>query len=439
MLHNRYMQLTIHSFKEKLAKQNTAIVAIYAALVAFCTYSCMYAFRKPFTAATFDGLSIWGLKYKDILIIAQLIGYTLSKFAGIKIVAEMKSRSRGLSILLLIAIATIALLLFAITPAPFNIVFMFMNGIPLGMIWGIAFSYLEGRKATEFMGSIMAVSFIFSSGFVKSVGKWLLKDMHVPEMWMPIATGFIFLIPIIFFVFLLEQTPGPTTEDIEQRSERKPMTSAERKDYISDYLPGIVVLVVAYVMLTIIRDFRDNFAADIWKELGYNDASVFTSTEIPVSLAILACMSLLIVIKDNLRALQINHLMVAAGFLIAGFSTYLFSIKAIGAYWWMVCNGLGLYLGYVPFNVVFFERKIAAIRKPANVGFLMYIADSFGYLGSIGILLLKNFGVEEMSYSGFFIQSLYIVSAVGFIFMMLSLIYFNRKISAIHSKPENRN
>ncbi|MBP7390119.1 MAG: hypothetical protein KA841_06925, partial [Chitinophagales bacterium] len=131
--------------------------------------------------------------------------------------------------------------------------------------------------------------------------------------------------------------------------------------------------------------------------------------------------------------------MVAAGFLIAGFSTYLFSIKAIDAYWWMVCNGLGLYLGYVPFNVVFFERKIAAIRKPANVGFLMYIADSFGYLGSIGILLLKNFGVEEMSYSGFFIQSLYIVSAVGFIFMMLSLIYFNRKISAIHSKPENRN
>lgn len=79
MLHNRYMQLTIHSFKEKLAKQNTALVAIYAALVAFCTYSCMYAFRKPFTAATFDELYIWGLKYKDILIIAQLIGYTLSQ------------------------------------------------------------------------------------------------------------------------------------------------------------------------------------------------------------------------------------------------------------------------------------------------------------------------------------------------------------------------
>lgn len=169
----------------------------------------------------------------------------LSKFAGIKNSGRDEEPEQRVSILLLIAIATIALLLFAVTPAPYNIVFMFMNGIPLGMIWGIAFSYLEGRKATEFMGSIMAVSFIFSSGFVKSVGKWLLKDMHVPEMWMPIATGLIFLIPIIFFVFLLEQTPDPTTEDVEQRTERKPMTSAERKDYISDYLPGIVVLVVA--------------------------------------------------------------------------------------------------------------------------------------------------------------------------------------------------
>lgn len=429
------MQLTIPYFKQKLAAQNTAVVAVYAALVAFCTYSCMYAFRKPFTAATFDGLYVWGLKFKDILIIAQLMGYTLSKFAGIKIVAEMKSRSRGFSILLLIAIATVALFLFGITPAPYNMVFMFMNGIPLGMIWGIAFSYLEGRKATEFMGSIMAVSFIFSSGFVKSVGKWLLKDMQVPEMWMPIATGLLFLIPILFFVFLLEQTPDPTADDIEHRTERKPMTAEERKSYIRDYLPGIIVLVVAYVMLTIIRDFRDNFAADIWKELGYNDASVFTSTEIPVSLAILACMSLLIVIKDNLKALQVNHLMVASGFLITGFSTYLFSVQAIDAYWWMVCNGLGLYLGYVPFNVVFFERKIAAIRKPANVGFLMYVADSFGYLGSIGILLFKNFGISEISYSSFFIQSLYLVSAIGFVFMLLSLIYFNRKISAIHSNP----
>lgn len=422
------MNLINKDFQLKIAKAHPVVVSLFAALVAFCTYSCMYAFRKPFTSATFDNLFVWGLKYKDVLIITQLIGYTLSKFLGIKVIAEMKSKNRGWNILKLIGFAGVSLFLFAVTPAPYNIIFLFLNGIPLGMVWGIVFSFLEGRKTTEFMGSIMAVSFIFSSGFVKSVGKWLLNTWAVSEWWMPLLTGLIFLVPMVIFVFLLEHIPDPTAEDIAHRSERKPMSAAERKDFIKSYLPGIVALVIAYVSLTIIRDFRDNFAADIWKELGYNDASIFTKTEIPVSLIILLSMSLLILIKNNLRALQVNHLIVCFGFILAGGSTFLFTHQYLSAFWWMVLNGTGLYLGYVPFNVVFFERKIAAIRRPANVGFLMYIADSFGYLGSIGILLFKNFSGNTLSYSNFFIDAIYLVSGVGVVFMLYSMVYFNRKI-----------
>lgn len=392
----------------------------------------MYAFRKPYTAATFDAVFVWGLKYKDVLIIAQLIGYTLSKFLGIKIIAEMKRKNRGWNILKLIAFAALSLFCFAVTPSPYNIIFLFLNGIPLGMVWGIVFSFLEGRKTTEFMGSVMAVSFIFSSGFVKSVGKWLLKTQGVSEYWMPLATGLIFLLPMVLFVFMLEQIPDPTEKDIEHRSERNPMSAAERKDFITTYLPGIVALVIAYVMLTIMRDFRDNFAADIWKELGYNDASIFTETEIPVALVILLSMSLLIFIKNNLLALQANYAIIVFGFSIAGLSTLLFTHHFISAFLWMVLNGSGLYLGYVPFGVVLFERKIAAIRKPANVGFLVYVADSFGYLGSLCVLLFKNFSGNKLSYSNFFINAIYIVSVAGIIFMFFSLLYFNRKIKSSH-------
>ena len=189
----------------------------------------MYAFRKPFTAAGFDSLTVAGIKYKDALIIAQLLGYTLSKFAGIKIIGELKNRHRGRNILLLIAIATVSLLLFAIVPAPYNIVLLVINGIPLGLVWGIVFSFLEGRRATEFMGSVMAVSFIFSSGFVKSVGKWLMLEQGISQWWMPLATGAVFIVPMLLFVYLLEQVPPPTAEDISQRSERKPMNSTERR------------------------------------------------------------------------------------------------------------------------------------------------------------------------------------------------------------------
>lgn len=421
------MNLTISSFKKALSESHPAVLSVFAAVAAFATYSCMYAFRKPFTAATFDQLYFLGLKYKDVLVIAQLIGYTLSKFMGIKIVAEMKTRNRGFNVLMLIAMAALSLFLFGITPKPYNILFMFLNGIPLGMVWGIVFSFLEGRRTTEFMGSVMAVSFIFSSGFVKSAGKFLLNS-GISEFWMPLLTGLLFFIPMLLFIFMLEQIPDPSASDIAHRSARQPMDGRERSAYVKKYLPGIIALVTAYVMLTIIRDFRDNFAADIWQELNIHDAAIFTQTEVPISLAILASMSLLILIKDNKRAFQFIHLVVVAGFVLAGGATFLFVKELLSPFWWITFTGLGLYLGYVPFNVVFFERKIAAIRHPANVGFLIYIADSFGYLGSMGIILFKNFGTADISYSVFFINSLYAVSILGIAFMLLSLLYFNRKI-----------
>lgn len=415
--------------KLRLERSPIILTSVFAALAAFCTYSCMYAFRKPFTAATFSGLTYLGVDLKILFVIAQLIGYTISKFMGIRLVSEMKHRYRALSIIGLISFAGLMLVLFALTPAPFNILFMFLNGIPLGMVWGLVISYIEGRRSSEFMGSVLAISFIFSSGFVKSAGKWLMNDVGVTEFWMPAATGALFLLPMLLFVFLLEQIPTPTAEDKAMRSERLPMTKTERKEFITHFLPGIVVLVLVYALLSIIRDFRDNFVADIWKELGFNDASIFTSTETPISLAILLSMSLLMVVRNNFRALQISHYMVMIGFAIVGTATFGYKQHYIDAKCWMILNGLGLYLGYIPFNVVFFERLIAAARKPANVGFLIYIADSFGYLGSICVLLFKNFGTSQMSYGSFFTQALYVVSVVGMVFTVFSFIYFSRKIS----------
>lgn len=415
--------------KAKLEKSPSVVISIFAALATFCTYSCMYAFRKPFTAATFDGLSFAGIDLKILFVISQLIGYTLSKFMGIRLVSEMKHHHRALSIIGLITFAGLMLVLFALAPTPYNLIFIFLNGVPLGMVWGLVFSYIEGRRSTEFMGSVLAISFIFSSGFVKSIGKWLMSTQHVGEFWMPAATAGIFLLPMLFFVFMLEQIPAPSKDDKDHRTERLPMTKKERREFITHFLPGIIVLVMVYVLLSVIRDFRDNFVADIWKELGNNSADIFTKTETPISFAVLALMSMLMLVRNNFKALQFNHYMVIAGFAITGISTYAYTHQTLNAVEWMILNGLGLYLGYIPFNVVFFERLIAAARKPANVGFLIYIADSFGYLGSITVLMFKNFGKAQMSYGNFFINALYIASVAGIILSLFSLMYFNGKIN----------
>jgi hypothetical protein len=43
--------------------------AVYLALVVFCTYASIFAFRKPFTVATFEGLKFWNVSYQTLLII----------------------------------------------------------------------------------------------------------------------------------------------------------------------------------------------------------------------------------------------------------------------------------------------------------------------------------------------------------------------------------
>lgn len=402
--------------------------SLYLALAAFGVYSCMYAFRKPYTAATFGEWAYSGVNYKVWLVIAQTLGYACSKFIGIKFIAELRHVGRMGIILSLIGTAWAALLGFALTPAPYNIVFLFLNGIPLGMVFGVVFSYLEGRKSTEFLGAVLATSFIFSSGFVKSAGKWLMTDWGVSPFWMPFATGGLFALPTLVLIWMLDKAPPPDEADLASRSPRQPMPAEARRDFVRTFRTGIILMTLTYIFLTLLRDVRDNFAAEVWKELGYaQSAAIFTNTEIPVTLAILGLMSLLVFVKDNFQALRLNHAFIVSGFLIAMASTAFFRMGFLPAPWWFTCAGLGLYLGYVPFNCLLFDRLLASFRYPGNVGFLMYIADAFGYLGSVSILLIKELGGVEVSWSVFLGDMLLYLSLAGVAFTLLSLQYFQKK------------
>ena len=419
------MFITQRFFQKELTGSRL-LLTIYASIACFCTYSCMYAFRKPFSAATYQ---VGDVDFKVILVISQSIGYMISKFSGIKIISEMKQKGRGIGIVILMSIAAVSLLLFAITPYPYRAIFMFTNGLPLGMIWGLVFGYIEGRRITEFIGSMMCVSFIFSSGFVKQIGSNLMHNYQISEYWMPFATGMIFIVPMLFFVFMLEQIPPPDAEDVASRSVRPAMTGADRMALVKKFLPGLIALVITYALLSIVRDLRDLFIANIWKENHYDQVKdIFTKTENIISLVVLVAIGMMIIIKDNFTAFMVNHFMVAFGFLMAGIASYFFSVGGINAYYWMLFAGLGLYLAYVPFNALFFERLIATFRYTANVGFLMYISDSFGYLGSLSVLLYKEFGMNHAAQWSPFMSTLIMGSSVmGIVGITFSFFYFNRK------------
>ena len=408
---------------------------VLAALAAAATYICMYAFRKPFTAATFEGLVYVGVNYKVWLVVAQALGYMASKFYGIRFISELKSAGRFRSIVGLIGFAWLSLLGFALVPPPWNIVFLFLNGLPLGLIWGIVFSYLEGRRTTEVLGVVLASTFIFASGFVKSTGSWVMVEAGQNHFWMPFVTGALFIVPLVGAAWLLDRTPPPDHLDRAARSERKPMTGEERRAFLQKFLPGIFVLVAAYLLLTVLRDLRDNFAAEMWAELGYGGQSaIFTKTELPATLVILGSMSLLIFVKNNHKALFVNHLSILLGMVLVLVSTVLFSQKLLSAPLWAMLNGVGLYLAYVPFNCLLFERLIAAYRQTGNVGFIMYVADAVGYLGSVAVLLVKEFLDVQVTWSRFLVGANLWASVLGIVLMGGSVGYFLKKSMSLNNR-----
>lgn len=397
-----------------VVKRPSLVFVLHASLAAFGTYFCMYAFRKPFSVATFDGVAFWGVDYKILLVIAQVLGYALSKFVGIKVISELKPDQRLLYLISLIGIAEISLLLFAWVPAPYNILFMFLNGLPLGMIWGIVFSYIEGRKFTDILGVVLSASFIVSSGVVKSVGLFVMNSWGVSEFWMPSVTGALFFVPLLICSLLLQRVPPPTAQDVSSRTERIPMTAADRRDLVKKYFFPLGLIVLFYTFLTAFRDFRDNFARELWDSIGYQgDVSVFSTSEIIIAIIVLLIIGSIFYIKNNFKALLTYHALLIMGTLVLAVGTLLFQTGVLDPFIWMVCTGFGLYICYVPFNCLFFDRFIATYHVKGNSGFLIYIADSFGYVGSVLVLLYKNFGQANLSWLNFFIYGTYAVAFIG--------------------------
>ena len=420
---------------QKLRSASPAVFTTFAGLAGFITYFSMYAFRKPFTAASFEGISGWHheLDFKIALVIAQLVGYASSKFIGIRVIGAMKAGYRARSILGLIGASWIALIVLAVVPPVFKIAAIFVNGLCLGMIWGLVFGYMEGRRTSEVLGAILCASFIVSSGAVKSVGALVMQQLHVPVLWMPAATGLLFVPPLLLGVWGLSRLPPPSPEDEAARVRRAPMTKQEMWSFLRDYGFGVTLLVITYVFATVLRDFRDNFAPELWRALGYsNPAGVFTATELPVAVVALLALGVIFKVQDNVRALGVIHYVILGGLLLLGGSTLLFDAGLLHPVVWMIASGAGMYVVYTPFNAMLFDRLVAASGRVATAGFLIYVADSAGYAGSCLLLLWRNFGMMQAEWLTVFRYTVYATASVGLVLTVLSLIYFNARTRTLN-------
>lgn len=84
--------------KSETNKQISSFLFIlWAGGAALLSYSLVYALRKPFTAATFDGMDFFGMDYKVATTIMQIFGYynpQIEMFARFKMKSSFHKTKR---------------------------------------------------------------------------------------------------------------------------------------------------------------------------------------------------------------------------------------------------------------------------------------------------------------------------------------------------------
>ena len=348
-----------------------ALFILWAGGAALLSYSLVYALRKPFTAATFDGLDFFGMDYKTATSIVQISGYFISKLIGIKVISELKKENRLKFIILSVAVAELSLVLFGALPQPFNVFALFFNGLSLGCMWGVIFSFLEGRRVTDLLASLMGLSIAISSGTAKSIGLFVMDNLHISEFWMPAFIG-AFAFPLLSFLgWLMTRMPQPTQADKELRTERVALDSKARLSLFKNFMPVLVMLFFANLFVTVLQDIKEDFLVKILDVDAAGLSSwAFAKVDATVTLIILCMFGLMSAVRSNMT--------------------------------WLFLQSLSLYTVYLSFQTLFFERFIACFKIKGNVGFFIITLDFIGYTGTVVVLIFKEFFNPAVNWLDFY-------------------------------------
>ena len=207
------------------------------------------------------------------------------------------------------------------------------------------------------------------------------------------------------------------------------MTREDRRRLFLKYATGLTLLVAVYLLVTILRSVRADFAPEIWKGLGQAaQPMVFARSEIYVMFGVIAINGLAVLIRDNRRAFFTAMVASAAGFCLVFLALVGLKQGWLYGFQFMVFIGMGLYLPYVAVHTTIFERLIAMTGARGNIGFLMYLADSFGYLGYVAVMLARGSSRSGEVFLDFFVTISWVIAGISVALLIGCWIYFTARI-----------
>lgn len=399
---------------------------LWAGGAALLSYSLVYALRKPFTAASFSDAEFFDMDYKVAVTISQILGYVISKFIGIKLISELKAEERFRFILTSVLLAEASLILFGLLSTPFNVAAMFLNGLSLGCMWGVIFSFIEGRRVTDILASLLGVSMIISSGTAKSVGLYVMNNLQVDEFWMPALIGAVALPLLLLLGWVLNRLPAPTQEDVAMKSERETLNGKQRWELFKNYMPFLTMLFVANIAIVVLRDIKEDFLVNIIDVSSYSPW-LFARIDSVVTVIILAIFGLMVLVKSNLKALSVLFGLIITGMVVMAVISFGQGRFQLSPMVWLFVQSLCLYIAYLTFQTIFFDRFIACFRIRGNVGFFIVTTDFLGYTGTVLVLVVKEFCNPDIDWAVFYNQLAGYVGIFCSITFACSFVYLHQR------------
>lgn len=401
---------------------------LHVGLNSFLIYFAIYGFRKPWGAARFEGQRAVGMKLKDAFSMFQTLGYALGKVAGTFLVPLIPS-DKTTNVLALLPVVSL-FFWFGFALAGNNpgwmVFFMFFSAMPLSFGWSLLYRKIEGRRTGDVLGAILNASFISASGFSKDVGRFLLSS-NISEPWMPFIACLCFILPIEIFIYFIKYIPTPTLKEVKVYSKRTKMPLKQQKFFFSKFWPGLILYFFAYFLVTALRDYRDDFGVEIWSErTGGDKMPSFTSTETFVAIAVVVASSCIFTIRSTRNAMLAYYVMTLVGMVLL----LVAQLLDLESHIWFVLTGIGLFFGYTPVSALF-DRLLGALKfGNSTASLLINAADATGYIGTVVLLLYKNFHEDqiEVGYYDYFKFMTDIVAIVSFACFLVSAIYFSRKV-----------
>ena len=104
---------------------------------------------------------------------------------------------------------------------------------------------------------------------------------------------------------------------------------------------------------------------------------------------------------------------------------------------WLFIQSLSLYIAYLTFQTIFFDRFIACFKIKGNVGFFIAIIDFIGYVGTVSLLSIKEMLQIKLEWFALFNKMAMTVGILGTVLFSIDCIQIFRRYQMTNEKKQN--